>query len=69
MDVVRRLSMNWGVHALHYTGTASDADKVEFAICRAKELGWVLDGDIVVATSGQTQQAGSTNLIRVVVVR
>jgi pyruvate kinase len=69
MDVVRRFSMNWGVHALHYTGTASDADKVEFAISRARELGWVLDGDIVVATSGQTQQAGSTNLIRVVVVR
>ena len=68
MDVVRRFSMNWGVHALHYTGEGSDADKVEFAIRRAKELGWVGERDIVVATSGQTQQAGSTNLIRVVVV-
>jgi pyruvate kinase len=68
VEVVRRFSMNWGVHALHYTGDASDADKVEFAIRRAKELGWVRDKDIVVATSGQTQQAGSTNLIRVVVV-
>jgi pyruvate kinase len=68
LEVVRRFSMNWGVHALHYAGKGSDAEKVEFAIRRAKELGWVLERDIVVATSGQTQQAGSTNLIRVVVV-
>jgi len=68
MEVVRRFSMNWGVHALHFTENASDADKVDFAIRRAKELGWVRAQDIVVATSGQTQQAGSTNLIRVVVV-
>ena len=68
VDVVRRFSMNWGVHALHYTEGGTDADKVQFAIRKAKELGWVRDGDIAVATSGQTQQAGSTNLIRVVVV-
>jgi pyruvate kinase len=68
VDVVRRFSMNWGVHALHYTGEASDQGKVQFAIRRAKELGWVQVGDIVVATSGQALQAGSTNLIRVVVV-
>ena len=68
VEVVRRFSMNWGVHALHFTGNASDQDKVQFAIRRAKELGWVRGGDVVVATSGQTQQAGSTNLIRVVVV-
>ncbi len=68
VDVVRRFSMNWGVHPLHYTESGTDADKVEFAIRRARELGWVHTGDIVVATSGQTQQAGSTNLIRVVVV-
>jgi pyruvate kinase len=68
IEVVRRFSMNWGVHALHFTGNASDADKVEFAIRGAKERGWVQAKDIVVATSGQTQQAGSTNLIRVVVV-
>jgi len=67
-DVLRRFSMNWGVHALHYEGDGADADKVQFAVGRAKEIGWVRSGDIVVATSGQTQQAGSTNLIRVVVV-
>ncbi|MDX1389504.1 MAG: pyruvate kinase, partial [Acidobacteriota bacterium] len=60
VDVVRRFSMNWGVYALHYTGNSSDQDKVQFAILKAKEHGWVHDGDIVVATSGQTQQAGST---------
>jgi pyruvate kinase len=68
VDVVRRFSMNWGVYALHYAEDGSDADKVQFAIRKARELGWVRGGDIVVATSGQTQQAGSTNLIRVVVV-
>ena len=68
VEVVRRFSMNWGVHALHYTDNGSDAEKAEFAIRRARELGWVHAGDIVVATSGQSQQAGSTNLIRVVVV-
>jgi len=68
VDVVRRFSMNWGVHALHYTDNGSDAEKVAFAIRRAKELGWVHEGDVAVATSGQTRQAGSTNLIRVVVV-
>lgn len=65
-DVVRRFSMNWGVHALHYTGEGPDAEKVEFAVRRAREIGWVRKRDIVVATSGQGQQAGSTNLIRVV---
>ena len=68
VEVMRRFSMNWGVHALHYTGKASDQDKVQFAIRKAKKLGWVQVGDIVVATSGQALQAGSTNLIRVVVV-
>jgi pyruvate kinase len=58
--------MNWGVHALHYTEAGPDAEKVEFAVRRAREIGWVRKGDIVVATSGQGQQAGSTNLIRVV---
>jgi pyruvate kinase len=65
-DVVRRFSMNWGVHALHYTESGPDAEKVQFAVRRAREIGWVRKGDIVVATSGQGQQAGSTNLIRVV---
>lgn len=68
LDVLRRFSMNWGVHALHYMGDGSDAEKVQFAVRRAKEIGWVRNEDIIVATSGQTQQAGSTNLIRVVVV-
>ena len=68
LEVLRRFSMNWGVHALYYSGNGSDAKKVQFAVRRTKEMGWVRHGDIVVATSGQTQQAGSTNLIRVVVV-
>jgi len=65
LPVVRRLAMNWGVNALHYPEQGSDDDKVAFAIQRARERGWVQPHDIVVSTAGRGQQAGSTNLIRV----
>jgi hypothetical protein len=42
--------------------------KIEFAIAKAKELGYIRDGDIVVVTAGHTQQAGGTDLICVVTV-
>ena len=64
--VARRLSMNWGVIPILYQGDRSDDAKIEFAICRAKELGYVHPGDIVIATAGYMQQAGGTDLIRVI---
>ena len=64
--VARRLSMNWGVTPLLHEAAHSDDAKIEFAIRRAQELGYVGPGDIVVATAGHGQQAGSTNLIRVI---
>ena len=78
LRVVRRLAMNWGVHAIHYHrgggdddgdggdgNGGSDRDKIEFAMARAAELGYVRRGDLVILTAGSSHQAGSTNLIRV----
>ena len=66
--VVRRLAMNWGVVPLLYDGVSSDEAKIEFAIGRGKALGYLRAGDIVVATAGHSEHAGTTNLIRVLTV-
>jgi pyruvate kinase len=66
--VARRLSMNWGVIPLRYEGGSDDKAKLEFAVNRARELGYVETGDVVVVTAGFQQQAGSTDLIRVLTV-
>ncbi len=64
-QVVRRLAMNWGVLAIHYQDGGSDEDKIQFAMARARELGYIQPGDLVILTAGSSHQAGSTNLIRV----
>ena len=43
--VARKLSMNWGVIPLLYTGEPSDDARIEFAISRASELGYVDEGE------------------------
>ena len=63
--VVTRLSMNWGVLAIHYQGDGTDDDKIAFAMDRARELGYVKSNDLVIMTAGSSHQAGSTDLIRV----
>ncbi|MCZ6463315.1 MAG: pyruvate kinase [Proteobacteria bacterium] len=65
-DVVRRLAMNWGVFPILYSGEPTDEARIAFAIRRATELGYTQSGDVAVVTAGQNQQAGGTNLIRVV---
>ncbi len=67
-QVVRRLCMNWGVIPMLYEGGNDDKAKLDFAINRARELGYVKSGDVVVVTAGYQQQAGSTDLIRVLTV-
>jgi pyruvate kinase len=67
-DVARRLAMNWGVLPILYEGEPTDEEKIQFGLERAKALGYVHAGDTIVATAGQTQQAGGTNLIRVIMV-
>ncbi len=66
--VVRRLAMNWGVIPVLYGAGGDDESKMVFACQRAKELGYVQPGDIVVVTCGSQQQAGGTDLIRVMTV-
>lgn len=64
--VARRLSMNWGVVPILYEGVRSDLAKIEFGIERAKQLGYVHSGDILVATAGHREKAGGTDLLRVI---
>jgi len=69
-DVVRKLAMNWGVTGLlcrSEAGNAPDAT-IDEGLRRARELGYVEKGDLVVVTAGVHREAGSTNLIRVVTV-
>ena len=68
MMVARKLSMNWGVIPVLYTGEFSDDARLSFAVNRAKELGYLKAGDIAVLTSGHHQQAGGTDLIRVLTI-
>ncbi|MDH3636445.1 MAG: pyruvate kinase [Gammaproteobacteria bacterium] len=63
--VARRLSMNWGVIPLLCEGGSDDSAKLEFAINRAKELGYIKAGDVVVVTAGTQHRVGGTDLIRV----
>ncbi|WP_424947057.1 pyruvate kinase [Candidatus Spongiihabitans sp.] len=67
--VVAQLSMNWGVLAMHYDGDGSDEEKITFAISKAKALGYVKDNDVLILTAGNSRQAGSTDLIRVLSVK
>jgi pyruvate kinase len=64
--VVRKLSMNWGVIPVLYDGEPTDRRRLNFAVMRARELGYLKTGDIIVSTSGHHQEAGGTDLIRVV---
>ena len=63
--VVRRLAMNWGVSAIRHDGGASDAERLAFAMQCARDSGYARRGDIIIATAGSHQRAGSTDLIRV----
>ena len=64
--VARRLSMNWGVIPILFEKGRSDENTIEFAIEQARELGYVHSGDILVSTAGHREQAGGTDLIRVI---
>ncbi|MDR4514902.1 pyruvate kinase [Nitrosomonas sp.] len=64
--VARRLSMNWGVIPLLCEEGSDDSVKLEFAVRRAKELGYIKPGDVVIVTAGTRQhRVGGTDLIRV----
>jgi len=64
--VARRLSMNWGVQAVTYTGKPGDRAKIEFAKKCVQELGYAQAGDSVIVTAGHTQLSGGTDMIRII---
>ncbi|MGB5443497.1 MAG: pyruvate kinase [Gammaproteobacteria bacterium] len=66
--VARWLSLNWGVLPILYPDERTDKSKIEYGIDRALELGYIKAGDIIVATAGQSQLAGGTDMIRVITV-
>jgi pyruvate kinase len=67
-EVVRKLSMNWGVTAILCESGNDDEQKIAFAIRRGCEAGFLQRGDVVVATAGISQESGSTNMITIVTV-
>jgi len=62
----RRLSMNWGVSAVLYTGESGDRAKIQFASECALKLGFAQAGDSIIVTAGHTQRSGGTDMIRVI---
>jgi pyruvate kinase len=67
-DVVRRLSMNWGVEAALFEGERSDEAMIEFGIAHGREIGCIQPKDVVIVTAGIDRRTGSTDSLRVVVV-
>jgi pyruvate kinase len=62
----RRLSMNWGVSAVLYTGEPGDRAKIKFASECAQKVGFARTGDSIIVTAGHTQRSGGTDMIRVI---
>jgi pyruvate kinase len=63
--VRRRLALNWGVMPIYYEGEGDDETRINFAVQRARKVGHLRTGDLVVATAGRSQQAGGTDMIQV----
>jgi pyruvate kinase len=68
-EVARRFAMNWGVTGVLCEGATSNDEMLSRGIARARALGYVEPGDLIVATAGMHGDTGSTNLIRVVRVK
>jgi len=66
-EVVRRLCMNWGVTGMHHPGGGSDDEMLRFGIDRARALGYVAPGDVIVVTHGVEREARSTSMLRVLI--
>jgi pyruvate kinase len=64
--VARKLCMNWGVIPVLYQGELSDLARIEFAIAEAKQVAYADSGNTLIVTAGHHQQAGGTDLIRVI---
>jgi pyruvate kinase len=67
-EVVRRLTLNWGIYSFLYNGSDSDEARLAFAIDTAKSLGQVAAGDVVILITGPSRHAGSTNMLQALTV-
>jgi len=67
-SVVLRSSMNWGVYSILYKEGASNSEKLDYALEEGKRLGFFKTQDIIVVTAGPGQEAGGTNMVRVITV-
>ena len=66
--VCRQMNLSWGVYPLILGEKASTDELFADAVERAKEAGYVNDGDIVVITAGvPLGVSGTTNLLKVVI--
>lgn len=65
--VMQKLAMNWGVSALciEHDNSVTDDDVIHRALVKAVERGDLTSGDTVVATLGNANHPGSTNMIKV----
>jgi len=66
--VARKLALNWGVLALLRTGELNDEEKINYGIAKARELGYLTSGDLIITVAGKFQTAGGTDNIRVMAV-
>ena len=66
--VLMRSSMNWGVYSILYKEGATNTEKLDYALVEAKRRGFIKSQDIVVVTAGPGQEAGGTNMVRVLTV-
>ena len=67
-EVVRRLSMNWGVTGMQAPEKRSDTELLQFAIEEGRAQGFIHTGDLLVVTHGVEREAGSTSMVRVLTV-
>ncbi|MCK5696781.1 MAG: pyruvate kinase [Gammaproteobacteria bacterium] len=65
-SVVLRSSMNWGVFSILYKEGATNDEKLEYALEEGKNKGFFKPLDILVVTAGPRQEAGGTNMVRVI---
>ncbi len=66
-DVCRKMNLMWGVEPLYIAKKRSEEGLFDEAISKAKEAGYIKEGDQVVMVAGvPLGLAGSTNMIRVV---
>jgi len=66
--VVLRSSMNWGVYSVLYKDGGNNTEKLDYAIEEGKRQGFIKSQDIIVVTTGPGQEAGGTNMVRVLTV-